>query len=129
MQVHIHTIPHEKQVYPTVGDWRFNDAGDLDIYVSKMSDWRYEMLVAVHELVEVLLCKQRDIPQASVDDFDIAFEKIREQFSETIGDQEPGNMVSAPYYHEHQLATSVERLLAVELGVDWDTYDAEVGSL
>jgi hypothetical protein len=34
----------------------------------------------------------------------------------------------APYYRQHQIATAVERLLAVELGVDWGAYDREVSS-
>ena len=70
MNVKIVTIPHEEQRYPTVGDWVVN-GDNLYISVSKMSDPRYELLVAVHELVEVLLCKERGISQVLVDKFDM----------------------------------------------------------
>jgi hypothetical protein len=39
-----------------------------------------------------------------------------------------GEDSKAPYYRQHQIATTVERLLAVELGVDWGAYDREVSS-
>jgi hypothetical protein len=52
MKVVMTVIPHQKQRYDTVGDWHFTSKGDLKITVSKLSDPRYETLIAVHELVE-----------------------------------------------------------------------------
>ena len=37
--------------------------------------------------------------------------------------------IAAPYYREHQFATCVERLLALELGVEWNKYDEVVSGL
>lgn len=48
MNVKIEIIPHTGQRYPTVGDWLFEENGDLTIRISKLSDWRREMLIAVH---------------------------------------------------------------------------------
>jgi hypothetical protein len=120
MNVKIETIPHDQQRYPTVGDWLFDNNGDLVIHVSELSDWRLEMLVAVHELVEVLICKHRGISQEAVDAFDMKFEDK---------ENEAGDDPSAPYVREHCLATSVERLLAAELGVSWKKYEEELDAL
>jgi hypothetical protein len=125
VNVKIVTIPHEEQRYPTVGDWVVN-GDNLYISVSKMSDPRYELLVAVHELVEVLLCKERGIPQELVDKFDMEYEASRSEWDTT---SEPGDAAGAPYKKEHFFATTVERLLAAELGVDWEKYEAEVPAL
>lgn len=129
MIVHIQTIPHDKQRYDTVGDWLFDEDGNINIFISEMSDWRYEMLVAFHELAEVLICKHKGIKQEDVDAFDKKFEEIREMFPIIIGDQEPGNMTSAPYTTEHVFATMVEQLLAQQLDVDWKVYDETLNNL
>ena len=128
MKITIEVIRHKEQRYPTVGDWWFDKNGDLEIRVSALSDWRLESLIAVHELWEVLLCKERGISQASVDEFDMRFEKERE-----LGDhgeeEEPGDDPKAPYRSEHCSATGVERLLASLLGIDWRGYEERLDSL
>ena len=124
MRIIIETIPHKRQRYETCGDWYFRK-GVLHIKVSKMSDWRREMLVAVHELVEVLLCKDRGITTAEVDAFDKAFEKARAPGNE----DEPGDDPKAPYRKEHFFATNIERLLSAELRVDWAKSDKEINGL
>jgi hypothetical protein len=100
-----------------------------------MSDERYVMLVAIHELIELVLCKQVGISEASVDSFDIAFEKEREAYKskgvdfDAIVASEPGDDPTAPYYKQHQIATAIEKLLAAELGVKWNQYEREINSL
>lgn len=121
----IFSIPHMFQAYPTVGNWQFTKDGVPVIFVSRMSDPRYEWLVGIHELVEVELCRQRGITQKAVDEFDIAFEKKRKPDN----DDEPGDDPKAPYRQEHFAATNIERLLAAEVGVDWAAYDKEICSL
>jgi hypothetical protein len=124
MKVTIEVIPNDKQRYSTVGDWVWT-GDDLTIYVSDMGNWHYEMLVAVHELVECLICKERGVLQEDVDEFDRHYEDNR-----IPGDlSEPGGKPYAPYYKEHQFATCLERFLAVELGIDWNTYNTVVESL
>jgi hypothetical protein len=128
-RISIRAIPHSQQRYETVGDWRFEttiqDGEHLIIHVSKMSDWRYEFLVVVHELIEVFLCRHEGITQKQVDKFDMTYEKKRAE-----GDtSEPGDAKHAPYKSQHCIATGVERILAAVLGVCWKTYDDEVNSL
>lgn len=121
MKITICTIPHQNQRYGTPGDWTFDANGDLDIWVSRSSNWRYEALMSVHELIEVLICKHRGITQESVDAFDIQYEKDRASGLHGKSD-EPGDDLKAPYRREHCIATAVERLLAAELDVSWNDY-------
>lgn len=122
MKIIIETIPHEQQAYPTVGDWRYDPDGTLRIKVSEMSDWRHEACVAVHELVEVLMCKQAGVTVEMVDKFDKDFEAHRHPDSV----EEPGDSMDAPYRLQHGIASGIERVLGAELGVDWNKYADEV---
>lgn len=97
----------------------------LVIRVSQLSDWRLESLIAVHELVEVLLCKHEGITQESVDRFDKQFEATRAEGKE----DEPGDDPGAPYVKQHCTATGIERLLAAQLGVSWKDYEDELNRL
>lgn len=121
----IETKPHEEQRYETCGDWFTDQSGDKHIVVSAMGNPDYEMLVAVHELIEQYLCERRGISQDSVDKFDREFEAARQLGN----DDEPGDDPSAPYYKEHRFASSVERIIAAELGVNWKDYDKTVVAL
>lgn len=125
MKIVIKTVPHASQRYSTVGDWTFDADGNLTIKVSQLSNWRREMLVAVHELVEVLKCKHDGVTQESVDAFDNEYEANRKEGDES----EPGDDPAAPYVKQHCLATGIERILAAELGVNWKEYEEELNSL
>jgi hypothetical protein len=128
MKIIIETIPHNEQRYETVGDWYVSKDGAWNVKVSKMGNWKYELLVAVHELIEYALCKDRGITDAVVSKFDKQFERER-----AVGiheqDEEPGDSPIAPYRKEHFFATNLERLLSAELGVKWFEYDKKVMSL
>ncbi len=125
MKILIETIPHEAHRYETCGDWYYDSDDVLHIKVSKLSDWRREMLVAVHELVEVLSCKNDGITQEVVDKFDKEFEAHRHPDNE----DEPGDEPTAPYVNQHCLATGIERILAQQWGVNWKEYEQELGNL
>jgi hypothetical protein len=112
MNVTIKTIPHESQRYPTVGDYLLSPEGSIEIRVSNMGDWRFEALVAVHELVEALLCLERGIDFSAIDRWDMG-----------TRDPDPGANPAAPYHLEHQTAETFERILANELGVSWAIYE------
>jgi len=125
LKIYIETIPHHRQRYPTVGDY-WEDNGVDQVRVSEMKDWRYEVLVAVHELVEMVLTRQRGIAEEAITEFDIGFEESREK---QLVKGEPGDHPHSPYRREHFFATNLERLLAAELGVDWFEYDQYVDAL
>ena len=124
MNITIKIIPHAEQRYPTPGDW-FYVGEDLEIRVSKMSDWRYEMLIAEHEFHEAVLCEHAGVTQQAVDDFDKAYEANRDRDDVT----EPGDDRAAPYRLQHFHATNSERQFAAELGVDWEEYADEIEAL
>jgi hypothetical protein len=118
LTITISTIPHKNQRYDTVGDWQFID-DILVVRVSDLGDWRMEYLVADHEVREALLCRHRGITEKQVDEFDFAWK----------GEGELGDDLLCPCRKEHFFATSIERLTAAELGVDWAEYEAEIDSL
>ena len=100
MKINIETIPHGAQRYPTVGDYWDDENGVVQIRVSDMKDWRYEALVAMHELIEMFLTKHREIAEPLISEFDIKFEQSREQ---SLVGGEPGDHPHAPYRREHFL--------------------------
>lgn len=120
MKIHINTIPHSLQRYNTCGDWYTDKrTGKVDIFVSECGNWKYELLIAIHELVEAFLCLSDGVTEESVDKFDKQF----------VGNYEPGDDVNSPYRKQHCLATGVERILAACLGVDWATYEQTLDNL
>lgn len=125
MKIIIETIPHDQQRYPTCGDWQWTDPDTLSIKVSQLSDWRRGACVAIHELAEVLMCKQDGVTEQAVDEFDKNFEANRAEGNE----DEPGDDPAAPYRKQHFTATNIERILAQALGVDWKEYEDEICAL
>lgn len=122
--IEIKTIPHNQQRYDTVGDWWTDDEG-WHIRVSQLGNWRWNFLVAFHELLELAWCTWKGVKQADVDAFDMAYEANRKQ-----GDfSEPGDQPKAPYRVGHQFASCAERFAASALGVDWAEYEATVNAL
>ena len=112
MRVEITSIPQEQQRYRTLGDyWRAAD-GDIFIRVQKFDDWRYEFLIALHELVEEAITRQRGIAEPEIKAFDEAH----------LDSESPGDLGNAPYHREHIFAEAIERLIADRLGVKWDDY-------
>lgn len=121
MRISIQTQPHSLQRYNTIGDWSTNKTtGQVHIYVSELGSWRYELLVAVHEIVEAFLCMHDEVAEESVDKFD-------KQHVQT--DSEPGDEPNAPYQKQHCIATGVERILAACLGVKWAYYEDAIEKL
>ena len=122
MNINIKVIPHSTQRYETVGDYFWDDEWNLHIIVSDLDNQDMENCIAIHEFVEAILARKRGISEESITKFDKDFEDVRNDYPITIGDMEPGDMVSAPYFKEHQVATLIEKKLAEELGVNWEIY-------
>ena len=120
----IETIPHEYQRYETVGDYVTDDFGQSHIRISNMKNWRYEMLVAIHEMLEQRLCMEAGMAEQDITLFDLKYEQSRPEGDTT----EPGDSKDAPYYTQHQLATRIEKFIAGELGVNWDVYEKVINS-
>lgn len=125
LDIQIKTIKHSKQRYSTCGDWLIH-GNTLTIYVSEMCDWRKEALVAVHELIETLCCKNKGVSQKEVDLFDMDYEANRHPSDLT---SEPGDDPAAPYHVQHKFASIIERMLAEQLEVKWEEYEAVIQNL
>lgn len=117
----IEVIPHSQQRYPTVGDWQFDSYGDLQIKVSDMGNWRYNFLVARHEMDEAALCMWRGVRQEEVDAYDFSNPDAGgDSFSESM---------NAPYYTEHCDALAAEWVMSRLLGVRWKKYSDALQNL
>lgn len=118
------TITQPKDMRPEVDgvDWFWTHEGNLEVQIAPMSDWRYEMLLAVHELTEAIMCKHNGVSQKQVDEFDKEYDKTHDT------DCNAGDDSAAPYKLEHCYATAIERILCGAMGVDWKHYDDELAS-
>lgn len=125
MNITLKSIPHDQQRYETCGDWQIAENGDITILVSDLGDEQMNELVALHELIEVLWCRDRGVKQEDVDAFDVAFEASRKEGDES----EPGDAPDAPYRDGHFFATNIERQFAHERGVDWAEYEDKINAI
>jgi hypothetical protein len=118
VKILIETVPHSTQRYNTVGDWTVSPTGNWHIKVSSLNNWRREVLIAAHELVEMALCRHAGITSAEVDAFDL-----------TCDEPDPGLNPAAPYHKQHMVATAVETLLAGLMEVNWMAYEDQITHL
>jgi hypothetical protein len=117
MRVVIDTVAlTDMRNFPQCGDWHF-DGECLTVKVAANGDWRSEMCIAVHEIVEALLCRTQDIPETAIDDFDRSWRPHS-------GLDEAGADPAAPYYMAHMSAMSLEHHLATVFGLPWARHEA-----
>ena len=126
MTIVIEVISSEKQRYPTAGDWNWtfdpehavgkHRLDQLTIKVSDLGDYKYNLLVAIHELVEAILCHRDGISQELVDEWDKQHPSM----------EEPGDHPSAPYHKQHNKAMAIERMACELLDLDWQAYEARL---
>jgi hypothetical protein len=127
----IEIINHKDQPLGQPGDWFFvgeghpSDSsaivdyyqpGDLIVRVSDLGDWRYNFLLARHEMDEAILCKANGITTKQVIERDASPEAEKDDPDSFSG--YPG----APYQAQHNDALASEWQMARLLGVDWDEY-------
>jgi glyoxylate carboligase len=107
------------------GDYWFDDAGILQIRTSDLGDTRMNMLVLIHEIVEVVQTEYLGISEEDIRNFDLDFEVNRDAGNV----DEPGDDPRAPYVRQHCIATAVERMMAALLDVSWKSYEAKCNEL
>jgi hypothetical protein len=115
LKITVEFIPHPAQRYDTLGDWRFDPEGNLTISISDSGSYRSNICLALHELVEALLCRWDGVSTEDVDRWDM---------SEGKDSDEPGEDPRAPYHVQHMRAMIFERLLADMLALPWPDYEA-----
>jgi len=126
-EIVIRVIPHSQHRYSTTGDYYEVEGGKWVIEVSEVGDARYEFLVAIHELVEWFLLWLRGVKEEEVRVFDEWWEEEAKK-GNVQGDQ-PGDDLRAPYHWEHVFATLIERMVALQLDVDWKEYERRLKEL
>jgi hypothetical protein len=121
MRIIIEEIEHSQQRYPTVGDWQFDEEGNLNIKISSTGNPVYTSLLAVHELIEALYCRFSiiKVDQSEVDKWDIEHPDAKE----------PGELPGCPYFKHHRVASHVESGMADDLRVDWKEYEETLNNL
>lgn len=133
MKITIETIPHSSQRYPTCGDYFIGKDGSIQVKVSEELGGDSAFLVAIHELVELYLLQKKGVTMEQIDEFDVSYEKAHREGGTLEGkrldDSEPGDDPKAPYFMEHQFATALESLVAVELKVPWKDHENRVQAL
>jgi hypothetical protein len=128
MEIVIKTISAESQRYPTIGDYWYDESDVLQIRITETGNEFYEKMIAIHELIEEALTKKRGLTDPEITNFDLYYEKRREQ-GLVLPDSEPGFCNEAPYLKEHTLATSVEMMMCALTGESWIDYENAINNL
>lgn len=123
LKIRIWAIPKNEQRYDTCGDWWIEKDGEWNIRVTNQDNWKSELAVAIHELIEMALCVDRKIDEQVVTNFDMSFEDARMHGHAT---GEPGDSQLAPYRKEHRFAENIERQVIHELGIHWNDHDGHL---
>ena len=114
MKIVIEVIPHHEQRYATLGDYWVDVDGVQQVRVSDLGNPHMNILVALHELIELTLCEARGIAEPDIKAFDEAHPDA----------DDPGSLPDAPYGLEHRFAEKIEYVMAGELNVTWTDYEA-----
>lgn len=128
ININILTIPIEDMRYPTCGDYWYDKQGTLQVRVADMGNEFFEKMIIVHELIEEATTKKNGITEQQIMDFDLYYEKRREQ--KLVPElSEPGFCSESPYRKEHTFATGVEMGMCALCNVDFLEYDKTVNEL
>lgn len=116
MKLNIRTVPQCEHRFTTIGDWWERD-GTLEVRISYLPDWRWQIGVLVHELVEWIYCKRRGITSDECDRFDRFYE---EQYRSKVipVEKEAGYDKRCPYHRGHVWGDRIAWLVEWLLGVD-----------
>lgn len=122
----IKCVEPENQRYATAGDYLYDREDDtLTVFVSRMSNWRSELAVALHEVFEAIHCLADEVEFKDIDRFDFQFECERDAAKHGEFD-EPGDDKAAPYHRQHVAATFVEREVCAQSGLAWTQHEQNV---
>lgn len=122
-KIEVEFIDADKQRYPTAGDY-WEDEDTIYFKITKQENSDYEALILLHELIEYVLTTKRGISEPSISQYDIDWNQTNEK-GLCVGD-EPGNEPGCIYAKEHRFSENLERLMALELGVDWFKYNDSI---
>ena len=133
MNIHLISLDKDRIRNDQCGDWYVEedteDGSERLVAASAiMSDWRSEVAVQVHEMIEALLCKKHGVTDLQVTQFDAMFEEERTKGLHGLY-AEAGDDPRAPYRDEHAEATFAERAICAALGLAWGEHERNVEAL
>ncbi len=116
--IDVQFIEHREQRYNTIGDWWIHD-GVLHVRISRLPLLSSMVAVAVHEIVEAILCYLAGIEEYRVSAFDAYIERNKIIV-------EPGDHPRAPYHLQHGFATACERIIVAAAGTNWHLHESSM---
>ena len=128
MKVIIETKASDKLRYRTLGDYKIDKKGVLRITVADTGDDLFNELIAIHELLEELLTRHRNIKEEDIYKFDLWVEE-EVKAGRYPDDAEPGEHPKSIYRKEHLFAEKIERMVAKELKINWEEYSEHLNKL
>jgi hypothetical protein len=124
-------LPGRNPKFVTVGYWHWtepNNKGELLVEVSMLSDWRFNLAVLGHELIEVFYCWIFHKTTEECDRFDDIYEDLY-KVGKVSPEVEPGTDPACPYHWGH-MAGMVWEWLCIHLTLaSWKKYDAECNKI
>lgn len=128
MRIIIETLPVHQQRYSTAGDYYIHENGDWVIKVSELNHELYNVMIAVHEIIEFALLRHRKFSDKDIDAFDLEWEE--RLIKGKIGpESEPGFAADCPYIREHTMAMAIEMQMCAMAGVNWEQYNEAIAAL
>lgn len=112
LNITIATIPQKEQDYDTLGDYK-GHARRRFIEVSELGDWRWEFLIALHELCEQNMQIALDISEESI----VSWDKNHPE------SDDPGSIPGCPYQDIHLMSESIEKMVCEKSGWSWEEYN------
>lgn len=117
-------VSQSEQRYTTLGYWWWSkpgNRGELTVQVSRMRDWRHELAVWGHELIEIAYCKLFRVTTEVCDAYDSWFE-LKYKSGEVPPTVEAGDQKGCPYYIGHRMGVAWEHFCIFVTFAGWNNY-------
>jgi hypothetical protein len=111
----IESKPFAQMRYPTTGDW-YEKNNNIHVDTILTDDWRVNISIAIHNIIEKFLCDAVNIKGEDVD----AYSKAHHL------EDDPGLNPDAPHHDQHMLADKIERIIHTELGLSRKKYEYKI---
>jgi hypothetical protein len=126
--ISVDVVPHAEQDYDTPAAWEEVVPVEWMVEVSDLGDWRYNLLTALGQQIELALCKQAGVTSEQIQAFAVAHGKRRR-----AGDSDyqgaPGDHPDAPHKKAYRFAQQMLKQIAPELGIVWSRYQRALEAL
>ena len=115
-------VPIRKIRFSTAGDWTQKKDGSYEVWIWETPDPRYQAVVLIHELTELLWCHFNGITGKESDRFDAEWEGELKAGMH-LPDEEAGFDSRAPYHKGHVWGARMEHLFCWIFDVRWRVYN------